>query len=42
MKYKVTITIIEPEQNYSTRDIFEQIIEDLDVAAVIKAANKFV
>ena len=41
MKYKIMIEIIEPEQEYKAREIFQQIVEELDVPAVIKAVNNF-
>ena len=46
MKYVIKISVLIPpseEEKYSTsQEIYEQQIEDLDIAAVIKAANKFV
>jgi hypothetical protein len=42
MKYKVSVEIVEPEQSYSVRTVYEQILDDADVTVVekiIKAAN---
>ena len=46
MKYVVKISVLvsptEGEKYPTSQEIYEQQIEDLDIAAVIKAANKFV
>ncbi len=42
MKYKITVTQIEPEADYKVREVYEQVIDDLDIQTVIKAVNGIV
>jgi hypothetical protein len=42
MKYKITIRQMDGEDIYKGSDIYEQVIEDMPLEAIIKAANGFV
>lgn len=45
MKYKVTIQAVDWKDNNDyprTTDIYEQMVEELDIIGVIKATNKLV
>ena len=39
MKYKITIEIVEPEQDYKVREVYMQIVDVLKLEEVIKAVN---
>lgn len=41
MRYKIKVEVLAEGKNYSGEEIYEQVVEDLDLSAVIKAANKF-
>jgi len=42
MQYKITVRLLKEDNDYSGTDVYEQIIEDLDVQAVIRVANAIV
>ena len=39
MKYKITIREMEEGDKYSGRDIYEQIVDDIDVNALVISVN---